>query len=128
MEDPKEFVLKVVRGERPLSDLKTAGVSLQFRKIDEESRSREIIVSPSGDSAFTIAPAVADLAKGLLFYKGRPKELRDWGSFVLGADLLDLEPLESEPQGDLILNGVWDASFEGEFSQEVAEAVLRLTR
>jgi hypothetical protein len=122
----KDLILKVVRGERPLADLRAAGVTLRFRDIDEEGKSREIVVKPHHDPALVVAPTAVDLAKGLLCYQDRPQDLKNWGSFVLGADLIDLEPLESDPQGDFFLDGVWDASFEGHLSERAVQAAERL--
>lgn len=124
MANSRDLILKVVRGEKPLADLKAAGVSLRFRKLDH--RSREINVKPHYEASLVVSPTAVDLAKGLLSYQGRPKDLQDWGSFVLGADLIELEPLESDPDGDIILNAVWDAGFEGRLSHEGAQAARRL--
>jgi hypothetical protein len=124
MANSRDLILEVVRGERPLADLKAAGVSLRFRKLDR--RSREINLKPHYDASLVVSPTAVDLAKGLLSYQGRPKDLKNWGSFVLGADFIELEPLESDPDGDVILNAVWDAGFEGRLSHDGAQAARRL--
>lgn len=124
MADSRELLLEVIRGERPLVDLKASGVSVRFRKLDQ--RSREIDVKPHYDALLVVVPTSVDLAKGLLAYQGRPQELKNWGSFVLGADLVELEPLESDPDGEVILTAVWDAGFDGRLSHEGIQTARRL--
>ncbi len=124
MADSRDVILKIIRGERPLVDLKAAGVSLRVRKLGQ--RNQEIEVNPHYDVSLVVLPSAVDLAKGLLSYQGRPNDLKDWGSFVLGADLIQLEALESDPDGDVILNAVWDAGFEGRLSDEGTQAARRL--
>ena len=58
----------------------------------------------------TVVPMPIDIANGLLVYKGSPEQLRQWAGFVLGAsEIIDLEPLESWPEGDEILSALRDA-------------------
>jgi hypothetical protein len=56
-----------------------------------------------------------DVAHGLLTYKDRPEALREWATFLLSdLEVTDLTRLESSPEGDELLNALWDASFEGQ--------------
>lgn len=64
-------------------------------------------------------PKPIDIAMGLLAYRQLLEQLRDWAAFVLGAsELVDPGPLDEWPEGDQLLNGLWDASFEGEIKPE----------
>lgn len=112
-----DLVLSVIRGDQPLSSLRDAGVSLRYHQADPEAKTRQIVVKQR--NPLSVQPTATDLARGLLQYKMCPRELRNWGTFILAADLVDLEPLESDPHGDEILNGIWEASFEGHVSDNV---------
>ena len=120
----EELVFAVVRGQLPLSALGEAGVHFEIDGMEpgEERRIKLNVKVP-----FIVAPKPIDIAQGLLAYRQRPDQLRDWAGFVLGAsELIDLEPLDEWPKGDQLLNGLWDASFEGEVKPEtmqVAEAL-----
>jgi len=126
MSECEKLILSVIRGEKLLSDLKSRCISLKFRAVNEGSRIREILATCKPSLSFSVAPTALDLAMGLHAYQDQPQILKEWGSFVLCADLIDLQPLELESEGELILGAVWDATFDGRFSQEVAQAVATL--
>ena len=112
----EELVFAVVRGQLPLSVLRDAGVDFEISGTEpgEERRIELRVKAP-----FVVVPKPIDLAMGLLAYQQRPDQLRDWAAFVLGAsELIDLGPLDDWPEGDQLLNGLWDASFEGNVKPE----------
>ena len=120
-----DVVLSVIRGEQPVSSLKKAGVHFEQRPVIHPNVGvRQLIVRQN--APLRVKPTAADLAHGLLRNLDRPKELREWGSFILAADLIDLGPLEADPHGDELLGGVWDASFNGRVSEEVLAAARSL--
>ena len=121
-----ELVLAVVRGQLPLSALEEAGILLH---IDvKETSDCERRISLNLNSPMTVAPKPIDIASGLLAYKAAPDQLREWASFVLGAsEVIDLAPLETWPEGEELLNGLWDASFEGGLKQETVRLAAALT-
>jgi hypothetical protein len=121
-----ELVLAVVRGQLPLSALEEAGIYLP---IDvKEPRDSERRISLNLQSPITVAPNPIDIANGLLAYKTAPDQLREWATFVLGAsEVIDLAPLETWPEGEELLNGLWDASFEGGLKQETVRLAGALT-
>lgn len=51
------------------------------------------------------------LASGLVRQWNRPDDLRRWAFIILAASFIDLGELEQHPQGDALLNMVWDAGF-----------------
>ena len=121
----EELVLAVIRGQLPLSALESAGIRLEVAPQGEGGNERRVTVNP--EAAVTVAPRPVDIAAGLLVYKERPEQLRDWAAFVLGAsEIIDLEGLDNWPEGDAILNALWDASFEGKVSQETLRIAVAL--
>jgi hypothetical protein len=119
-----DAVLAVVRGEKSLSSLKDVGVRFEKRSVDREAHVRQLIVKHK--TQLSVQPTAGDLACGLLRYRNQPKELSEWGSFILAADIVDLGPLEMDANGDALLGGVWDASFEGRVSEKVVAAAESL--
>jgi hypothetical protein len=126
-ENLKELVLAVVRGQLPIAALEAEGINfLQVTSGSSGDERKSLLDSPSG---ITVSPAAEDIASGLLAHRDRPVELREWASFLLcAAELIDLELLGKCPQGDALLSGLWDASFDGrltENSAHVAELLIR---
>ena len=120
----EELVLAVVRGQLPLQTLEDAGVRLE---VDEEESGQERRISLNVKVPFTVAAKPLDIASGLLAYQRKPEQLRAWAAFVLGAsEIIDLGPLDSWPEGDQLLNGLWDASFEGEVKPETLRVAAAL--
>ena len=69
-----------------------------------------------------------DLARGLVAHLNDPSALRDRASRVVGGTLPGSEDLdlENHPDGDLLLNALWDASFEGGISDEAIDVAKQL--
>jgi hypothetical protein len=82
-----EVVLAVIRSDRPLSALRSAG------KLD----------------AVTIRPTLADLTSGFNKHAGR-RSLRKWALLILHASFIELEPEANSPEWDSILGSIWDAA------------------
>jgi hypothetical protein len=123
----EELVLAVVRGQLPLSELEQAGVHFRESSTGNESHERQVTVNVV--SPVTVAPRPVDIANGLLTYKEKPDLLREWASFVLGAsEIIDLAPLEKWPEGDELLSGLWDASFEGSLTESTTRIATLLAR
>ncbi len=121
----EELLLAVIRGQLPLRALHEAGISVDFEFSGGESGERRISVRAG--SAIKVSPKPIDIANGLLAYRNQPEELRDWAAFVLAAsDIIDLSSLEEWPEGDELLSGVWDASFEGRFKPETERVASTL--
>ena len=114
----------VIRGTRPMSALAEGGIVFEVR---EDQPGGERNISLAKDSPLTVAPEPIDIASGLLAYRHDPERLRAWASFALTAsEVVDLRPLELWPEGDELLNALWDASFDGrirESSLRVASAL-----
>ncbi len=113
---PREgIVISVLRGERPLEDLRQAGIGLTIEGL-------MVLVDPID---LLVAPAAADVAAGLLAYEGRGDERRRWAFTMLAGDFLDLDPLTADPDGVVLLGALWDASFGDPLSDEAREAAGR---
>jgi hypothetical protein len=64
-----------------------------------------------------------DVARGLPLHAHDASALQEWASDVLaGSDDLDLD----SPDGDLLLNALWDASFEARITDEALALARRL--
>lgn len=95
--------LAVIRGERPLSALSEIGVQVSCQEdgCKLESKVTEVLVTP----------LAADLAQGLLTYRADSDELKLWAFFILAeSGMVDLSEVESHPQGDALIEALWDAS------------------
>lgn len=121
-----ELVLAVVRGQLPLTALEEVGIRLAIDSEVTGGTERRITLNLK--SPMTVAPEPFDIASGLLAYRERPEQLREWAAFVLGAsEIIDLASLETWPEGDELLSGLWDASFEGSLKEETARLAVALT-
>lgn len=107
----EEIVRVVVQGKLPVSALEDAGVTFEVQQ-DQPGGDRRIKLQLKSPLHVELRPV--DIALGLLAHKNHPEALREWASFVLSAsEIIDLTSLESWPEGDELLNALWDASFEG---------------
>lgn len=121
----EEIVRAVVQGKLPVSALGEAGVTFEVQE-DQPDGDRRIKLQLKTPLHVELHPV--DIAHGLLTYKNQPDALREWASFILSAsEILDLTSLESWPEGDELLNALWDASFEAQIksaSIRVAAALV----
>lgn len=113
----QDTVHQIVRGERPLADLRLVGMSLR------RSGDAWAVENPRGVSAVVGVP---DLARGLLAHRSDPEALRAWAMFIQASDL-DLD-VEGRPGGELVLAAVWDAAFANPPGEELARKLERLGR
>jgi hypothetical protein len=102
LEDPRAVILQFVRGERPWTDLATAGISVRWDGDRCEIENPRGVVAVAG---------VPDVARGLLALAGDPGRLRTWAFLVqAGSSFLDLD-VDDHPTGEALLGAVWGASF-----------------
>jgi hypothetical protein len=93
-----EIVLRIVRGEAPISALRSAGVTITETGL-VRAKSRIEIIHPTLD----------DLAAGLLHHRAR-KSLAKWAAFVIRAEFIDIQPERDSADWDALLGAVWDAA------------------
>ncbi len=110
------IVLAVLRGERPLEDLREAGIGLTIEGL-------MVLVDPND---VIVIPSAADVARGLLAYEGRGDDRRRWAFAMMAGDFLDLDPLTAHPDGGLLLSALWDASFGDPLPDEARAAARRV--
>src|SRR5579859_2379915 len=99
---------EVVRGERPWTDLRQLGMTIQL-----EGNLCEVQNPPDLNPQVDIH----DLAQGLVTHFQDPRGLREW-AFVMEAVEADFYA-EDYPAGDTVLTALWDASFGNPISPEV---------
>jgi hypothetical protein len=112
----QETLRQIVRGERPLGDLKLLGIHWQL-----EGNSCHV----DNPRHITISVDIHDLARGLLYYLSQRNALREWALFIYAADDLDLD-VEKHPQGEVVLDALWDASFSNPVDATVIETLKKL--
>lgn len=109
------ILLAVTRGDTPLNALRDIGIEIDLKDDGFYSFKSALEVE--------VTPTVADLATGILRYRsGKGDELRKWAFFLLAETAIDFCNIESHSQGEVLINALWDASFEGGISSEVIEA------
>jgi hypothetical protein len=96
-----DIVLAVVRGARPLSDLRLAGIRLDLAGGG--------VGIGAGDAL--VRPTAADLAAGLVAYARRDGDRRTWAFVVLTGGFADLSALDGDADGEVMVGGLWEASF-----------------
>jgi hypothetical protein len=106
-ESAHAIVLGFVRGELPWERVESLGIRMT-RTDDgfDVSNPRQLVVEAR----------LRDIAAGLLCYRDNAEALWHWASIVLAASaFLELgEEIENTPEGELLLNALWDASFRQE--------------
>lgn len=119
-----ELIRGVVRGQLPMSALADAGISIDVRE-DETAKERRIKVGLRTPVSVDLQPV--DLALGLLEYKDNPEKLQQWATFIMSAsEVIDLTFLESWPEGEELLEALWDASFEGRVNDSTVRVASAL--
>jgi hypothetical protein len=113
------LILAAIRGEIPISALADIGINVV---CEAGSCKLESEMVPT-----VVTPTVLDIASGLLKYKSSTPELRLWSFFVLAeSGSVDLAKVESDPQGDLLINALWDASQDGKLTDNIVDAAENL--
>lgn len=108
--------LEIIRGERPLSDVARLGVSMWVTPLFFELDAPPRGVQP-------VMPSIDDVASGFLVHLADADRLREWTAILLGADFIDLVALESDPDGRVILEGMWDVSAGAAVAPSVMRAI-----
>jgi hypothetical protein len=116
IDDEKKTIQKVIRGERPLSDLRALGIEIEFRSDGRVLRTKHP-VSASAD--------LHDVALGFRTYRNDPENLKLWAFFVEAADV-DID-VGSHPAGETLLGAIWDASFGEPLDAAAVQAIQQLT-
>lgn len=89
----------------------------------EESDGGSTIELPSGIPP--VRPGIEDLAVGLLAQHERGADaVRSWAVLVLGVNQIDFASFEAEPDGDMLLEALWDAAG----GHALRETALRVAR
>ncbi len=108
---------RVVRGEDKWESLRQQGV-----RIDYENG--EWSISPLQSDPVPIS--IEDIAAGFITLFGKDEAI-EWASFLLAASpLIDLEPLQDMPHGEVLLNGLWDLSFDRNIEKDVVEIAQKI--
>jgi hypothetical protein len=114
-----DTLLAIIRGEMPLSVLPELGI--------EVARPGGRFELKSSLSEAVVKPSVSDIARGLLMHRLNRDDLMTWAFFVLGAAEINFREVESHPQGEDLIEALWDASFEGKLSSEALRIADSLT-
>lgn len=117
--DPRitEAALAAVRGLRDWASLESLGVIV---RIGES----ECDIDNSSQHVVSVSPR--DVAEGLVRLSSDPDSLRTWANVLLaGSNFLDLK-LEGDPYGQILLEGLWDASDEGRVRRSALLAAREL--
>jgi hypothetical protein len=107
-----------VRGEAECEALTALGAKVSF---DVE----QLQVTEPADAP-VYEPSVADVATGLLAHSVAVRTLRDWARVLLATGMIDLRGLEDHPDGEVLLEAVWDAAEGTEIVNRQLELVRRL--
>ena len=118
--DDTEVIHKVIRGERPCTDLAHLGIKVEIVDGDWQ------VTSPHLNAAKV---HISDIASGLIKYHARPTDLKKWANFVLaGSGFIDLSDCESQAGWGILLDALWDSSSRGTFSEEALQVAQELAR
>jgi hypothetical protein len=113
MGEREVILLEVVRGHKPWTVLQRHGLNVSYYDGSWE-------FGVESDPPLLVSPS--DISEGLLGLSSRPREQREWASFILAASsLLDLEYVQA---CDLLLEALWEATF-GEPVQQSAYDLAR---
>src|ERR1700685_648340 len=107
---------QIARGERPSQAPRTLGVS----------------TDPDAGEAGDIPPldvsiTADDLALGFVVHLENPQELRRW-AFVLQAAPCDFSAVQAVPDGELLLDALWQASFGDPLDAAAVARIKELAR
>lgn len=116
----EEIILGVLRGDLSLSMLTQIGIDIRvkdgFYKLQ------------SGNLNISVRPTLSDVATGILKYSSRSNdELRKWAFFILGeCGAIDLSAVESNPDGEVLIDALWDCSFQGVLDSETVALAKKI--
>ncbi len=116
----EEIVRGVARGVRPWADLELLGVRVT-RERAEDGRWGWYIRE---EHIMDLNARPEDVAEGFLRFHCDGEQLREWAVSVLA--LLDFDQFEDHHVGELLLDALWDASFEATVEAEAMDEAKRL--
>ena len=116
LDTAEKTILRVVRGERPWTDLRSLGMT-----GGPEVGRWQFPASFPADTRV----AVGDLARGLLTHLHDGSRLKEWGT-IMEALPYELVDAESHPEGQTVLNALWSASFGDPLSDKEIGVVTRI--
>ena len=112
-------ILGIIRGEKPLELLPELGINIASKRDSNELTTEK--------SRVVVAPTVFDVAFGILRYARNEDELKKWAFFILAdSGSIDLKEVESHSQGELLIDALWNASSEGQVTDEVIELARKI--
>ena len=97
----QRLILEVVRGQRGWDELESVGITVRLREDDA------VIENPHGHMAVA---EPKDVAEGLLNHATDVEELRSWAALLLASAPFVQLNLEGHAYGEVLLEGLWDAS------------------
>lgn len=113
-----DLILAFVRGEESWGVLEKAGIFIEIKNDGYEIANPWQLIAKIH---------LRDMAQGLLAYHLASERMQQWASIILaGSSFLDLEEFELSPEGDVLLNALWDAAFGEEVSQEAVNVARHL--
>ena len=97
-----ETIQQFVLGLADVTALEPLGIEVAFDHEGMTMRDR---------STLEIRPSVADVAAGYVTsWRGGTDVLQRWAQVILGLPALDLGALEDAPEGEALLEAIWNAS------------------
>ena len=112
-------ILGIIRGEKPLELLPELGINISWKRDSNELTSER--------SRMVVTPTVFDVAFGILRYARNEDELKKWAFFILAdSGSIDLKEVESHSKGELLIDALWNASSEGQVTDEVIELARKM--
>lgn len=129
-DDLTDLLRAIVRGEADWRLVDRIGVQVDDTKLDVRVGNTKVgvrVITPP--LVPEIKATAADLATGILNMRDRGREFRVWAAVVYMSDFADFEAvIERHPDGDLLGNTLWDASFGNPISDETFEAIRAIAR
>lgn len=107
-----------VRGETQWDAIAALGARLNFDSdglhLDEPA------------DAPVYEPSATDVATGLVAHWAIGTTLQDWARVLLGTGMIDLSSLEDHPDGEVLLEALWDASEASDIDDQRLEVARQL--
>lgn len=116
----RDLILDFIRGDLLWTKLSAVGIDINF--IDDDNC--EII----GKNRIVVVPEVEDIIIGILKLYKMTNAIQKWATIILGSsNIIDLKKIESDINGDEILNILWDLSGGIELNNQQLELLKVLT-
>jgi hypothetical protein len=115
--DDMNLIRAIVRGERDWADLSELGIAILPIEGGFEILNNDQVRGTASTS---------DVATGMVRLSTEPSRLHDWASILLaGSSFVDLD-LESDADGDALLQTLWDLSFGKPFTTQALALASRI--